>query len=87
MASASFAVMYMIQDIPSEAAAEEKVRSLLANKQVIVSFGHRIYKNGNPRNAIFKSLSSELAQGGGKGKLLFDMSVHIEALMAKEKNM
>ena len=63
---ANEAVMNMIQDIPSEAAAEEKVRSLLANKQVIMGFGHRIYKNGDPRNAIFKSLSSELAQGGGK---------------------
>jgi 2-methylcitrate synthase len=84
---ANEAVMHMIQDIPSVAAADEKVRRLLANKEVIMGFGHRIYKNGDPRNAIFKSLSGELAQGGGKGKLLFDVSAHIEALMEKEKNM
>ena len=49
--------------------------------------GHRIYKNGDPRNAIFKKLSRQLSQSKGGKPLLFQVSDRIEALLEEEKKM
>merc|ERR1719305_1170093 len=43
--------------------------------------------NGDPRNAVFKHLSKELADREGGAKVLWEASDHIEALMAREKKM
>merc|ERR1712137_752764 len=50
-------------------------------------FGHRIYKNGDPRNAIFKKMSKALSERSGGKPVLWEVSDHIEDLMAKEKKM
>lgn len=84
---ANEAVMYLLEDVRSVEAGEKKVRELMAQKQLVMGFGHRIYKNGDPRNAVFKKLSKELADGPGGDKILFDVSAHIEALMETEKKM
>merc|ERR1719408_1025971 len=52
-----------------------------------MGFGHRIYKNGDPRNAIFKTMSKQLSLRPEGMKTLYDVSDHIEALMANEKKM
>lgn len=56
---------------------------------VLFSFGHRIYRNGDPRNAIIKSLSKELSElpGNTEGARLFDISSKIEAYMLREKRL
>jgi 2-methylcitrate synthase len=60
---------------------------MLAKKELIMGFGHRIYKNGDPRNAVFKELSHKLAQAPGGKPMLYDVSVAIEKLVADEKKM
>merc|ERR1719408_1170682 len=60
---------------------------MLASKQLVMGFGHRIYKNGDPRNAVFKRLSKELSERPGGDPILWAASDHIEALMEKEKRM
>merc|ERR1719473_2227524 len=52
-----------------------------------MGFGHRIYKSGDPRNAVFKDFSRQLSERPGGDPLLFEISDHIEALLAKEKRM
>jgi 2-methylcitrate synthase len=52
-----------------------------------MGFGHRIYKNGDPRNGIIKALSKELSETEGRDKVLFKVSEHIENRMLKEKKM
>jgi 2-methylcitrate synthase len=84
---ANEAVMYMLEDVKSVADGERKIRDMLDKKTLIMGFGHRIYKNGDPRNAIFKRLSKELADRPGGAKVLWEASDHIEALMAREKKM
>lgn len=84
---ANEAVMYMLEDVKTVEAGEKKIRDMLAKKELIMGFGHRIYKNGDPRNAIFKKLSKELADRPGGLKTLWAASDHIEALMANEKKM
>merc|ERR1719408_856896 len=52
-----------------------------------MGFGHRIYKNGDPRNAIFKKMSKLLSERQGGNPVLWAVSDHIETLMANEKKM
>ena len=37
--------------------AEAGIREMLAQKKLIMGFGHRVYKNCDPRNAIIKEWS------------------------------
>merc|ERR1712107_35463 len=71
----------------SKEAGEAKIRDMLTTKQLIMGFGHRIYKNGDPRNAIFKKMSKELSLRPGGNHVLWEVSDHIEAMMANEKKM
>lgn len=80
-------VMYMLEGVKSVADGEKLIREMLGGKKLIMGFGHRIYKNGDPRNAIFKSMSKALADRPEGKKVLYDVSDSIEAMMAKEKNM
>ena len=52
-------------------------------------FGHRIYRNGDPRSDIIKACSQELSQlpNNDEGKRLYEISCIIESLMMKEKKL
>jgi 2-methylcitrate synthase len=84
---ANEAVMHMLEDVKSKEEGEKKIRDMLASKTLIMGFGHRIYKNGDPRNAIFKKMSKALSQRPGGNPTLWETSDHIEKLMEKEKKM
>ena len=38
-----------------------QVRAMWKKKELIMGFGHRVYKKGDPRNPIHKELAKELA--------------------------
>jgi len=84
---ANEAVMYMLQDVKSIQEGEEKIRGMLSRKELVMGFGHRIYKNGDPRNAVFKDLSKRLSEREGGNPTLWAISDRIEAMMAEEKKM
>lgn len=84
---ANEAVMYMLQDVGSVAEGEKKIKDMIARKELVMGFGHRIYKKGDPRNAIFKEMSRKLSQRSEGNPTLFAVSDHIEAFMAREKTM
>jgi 2-methylcitrate synthase len=50
-----------------------------------MGFGHRVYKNGDPRSDIIKDYSRLLSRSVNGNKQLFDVSERIESLMIKEK--
>lgn len=52
-----------------------------------MGFGHRVYKNGDPRNALIKEYSKKLSEEKFGNKTLFEISEHIENIMIKEKKM
>merc|ERR1712190_532822 len=83
---ANEAVMHMLKDVKSVPEGEKKIRDMLASKQLVMGFGHRIYKHGDPRNAIFKKLSKKLSEQPYGNPTLWNVSDNIEAMMAKEKN-
>lgn len=84
---ANEAVMHMLKGVGSIEEGEAKIRQMLASKQLVMGFGHRIYKGGDPRNAVFKDLSKQLSERPNGNPTLWAVSDHIEALMAKEKRM
>lgn len=59
---------------------------MMATKQLIMGFGHRVYSVGDPRNRVIKEWSKKLCEDGGHMDL-FNVSEAIENLMWDEKNL
>ena len=67
-------------------AAEQGLRQNFANKELVMGFGHRVYKQGDPRSPIIKALSKKLSETAPDSRL-FDVSERIEQVMLKGKGM
>lgn len=79
-------VMRMLDKITSISEADFFIEDALAKKQKIMGFGHRVYKNGDPRARIQKKMAEELTQDSGKEKLYL-LSAHIEELIRNRKGL
>ncbi len=80
-------VAYEIQQrYHSAAQAEEDIRQRIAEKQIIIGFGHPVYTIGDPRNKVIKEVARRLCQDTGN-KTLFDIAERIETVMWNEKKM
>jgi len=79
-------VMLMLQRISDESKTEEWIRSALARKERIMGFGHRVYKNGDPRARHLQRLSEELGKAK-KDLKWFRMSRVIDEVVREEKNL
>lgn len=75
-------VMVMLNEIKSVADAERYTLDKLARKDKIMGFGHRIYKNYDPRARHLQVLAKQLAADTGNMDL-YDKSKAIEEVMAK----
>jgi citrate synthase len=58
----------------------------LAGKRKVMGFGHRVYKEGDPRAKVLKAMSQRLTKGAGCSHL-FEMSAMLEERMAGEKGL
>jgi len=83
---ANEAAMDLISQFNSPDEAEAGLLEMLANKQLIMGFGHRVYKHCDPRSAIIKQWSQQLAKASGK-TALYEISERIEQVMRREKGM
>ncbi len=83
---ANEAAMELIQQFKDPDTAEAGLRKMLAEKKLIMGFGHRVYKNCDPRNAIIKDWSQKLSKKKGD-MTLFDISQRIEKIMWDEKKL
>lgn len=83
---ANEAVMVMLEEIGSIANVEGYINNALANKQKIMGFGHRVYKDGDPRAKHLQKMSSELGKLTGNMEL-YDMSVKIEDMVTGQKGL
>ena len=80
-------VAYEIQQrYHSAAQAEADIRQRIAEKQIIIGFGHPVYNIGDPRNKVIKEVARRLCQDTGN-KTLFDIAERIETVMWNEKKM
>ncbi|MFC5651531.1 citrate synthase [Paenibacillus solisilvae] len=83
---ANEAVMVMLEEIGSSANVEPYINEKLANKVKIMGFGHRVYKNGDPRAKHLQKMSRELGKLTGNMEL-YEMSVKIEELVTGQKGL
>jgi 2-methylcitrate synthase len=68
-----------------EAAARD-IRARVANKEVIIGFGHPVYTLADPRNEVIKELAGQLAKEAGD-TTMFEVASGIEAVMRETKNL
>jgi 2-methylcitrate synthase len=83
---ANEAAMDMIEDWKSPLEARENILAMLERKDKIMGFGHAIYRESDPRNAIIKQWSEKLAQEVGD-TTLYPVSVEVEKVMWEEKKL
>ncbi|MFZ3192198.1 MAG: 2-methylcitrate synthase [Moraxellaceae bacterium] len=83
---ANEAAMDMIEKFTSPEHAEAEMMAMLARKDKIMGFGHAIYKDNDPRNAIIKQWSEKLAADVGD-TVLYPVSVRCEEVMWREKKL
>ncbi len=83
---ANEAAMDLIAQFNNPDEAEAGLLQMLAEKQLIMGFGHRVYQQRDPRSAIIKQWSQKLAEAAGDSSL-FEISERIEQVMQLEKGM
>ena len=83
---ANEAAMEVIQQFTTPDAAEAAMMKRLAQKQVVMGFGHPVYRICDPRSDIVKSWSQKLSAGHAEAHL-YPVSERIEAVMKREKNL
>ncbi len=66
--------------------AEADIRRRVANKEVVIGFGHAVYTISDPRNKVIKEVARRLSVEKGSMKL-FDIADRIEATMWDAKRM
>ena len=66
--------------------AEADIMARVANKEIIIGFGHPVYTVSDPRNPVIKALAKNLCRDGDNMNL-FSVADRIEAVMKREKNM
>ena len=66
--------------------ADADIRRRVANKEIVIGFGHPVYTVSDPRNEIIKEISRKLCIDGGNPRL-FEVSERIERVMAETKKM
>ncbi|MGO9493699.1 MAG: citrate synthase [Terracidiphilus sp.] len=80
-------VMRLLLTIDKEGADPvEYVRNMLAAKQKISGFGHRVYKTEDPRATHLRKMSEQLGKDSGHPKW-YDMSRAIELYINKDKKL
>ncbi|EGQ8448927.1 2-methylcitrate synthase [Vibrio alginolyticus] len=83
---ANEAAMEMIEDWQTPDEAEANIMKMLANKDKIMGFGHAIYRESDPRNALIKRWSKELSKQVGDTHL-YAVSERVESVMKREKGL
>ena len=66
--------------------AEADIRQRVANKEIVIGFGHPVYTVSDPRNVIIKRVAEQLAREAGDRKL-YDIAERLEKLMWELKKM
>ncbi len=78
--------MELIERFNSPESATEGVRRLLAEKYLIMGFGHRVYTQSDPRSDIIKPWAKRLADETGD-QVIYPVSEAIEKVMWDEKKL
>jgi len=80
---AAFEIQQRYETAP---AAQSDIRARVANKEVIIGFGHPVYTIADPRNAVIKEVARELSKEAGDMKM-FEVAAGIETVMGETKKL
>lgn len=83
---ANEAAMELIEKFSNPDEAETQLMEMLGRKEKIMGFGHRVYKQCDPRSDIVQQWSKRLCESGGE-QSMYDISERIEQVMRREKKM
>ena len=83
---ANQAVLEMLLKVTSPEAAEAWVMDRLSKRELVMGFGHAVYRTADPRATILREIARELAPASGHAEW-FDISQVMEAVMLREKNL
>lgn len=79
-------VMKMLMEIGETENVDPYITNALNNKVKVMGFGHRVYRNGDPRAKHLKEMSKQLGIMSGERKW-YDMSVKIEDIVTSSKDL
>ena len=83
---ANEAAMELIEKFSSSEEARDGLLGMLERKETIMGFGHAIYRETDPRNAIIKAWTEKLARQKGD-TLLYELACTIEKVMWDQKKL
>ncbi|MFP5405879.1 MAG: citrate/2-methylcitrate synthase, partial [Gammaproteobacteria bacterium] len=66
--------------------AEADIRRRVADKEVVIGFGHPVYTISDPRNRIIKEVARQLSESAGD-TMMFDIAERLETVMWDAKKM
>ena len=73
----------MLDEIGSMENVDPYIKGKLERKELIMGFGHRVYKAYDPRATYLKTFAKQVASDTGN-LALYEMSRRIEEIMARE---
>lgn len=79
-------VMLMLKDIGNMEKTVSWIKDALANKVKVMGFGHRVYKNGDPRAKILRVMSEQITKKIGEPHW-YQMSALIDDTVQREKGL
>jgi citrate synthase len=79
-------VMRMLLDVGTPKRLEAYLDEAIAAKRKVMGFGHRVYKEGDPRAAILKRMSADLTAETGRPEF-YEMSAAMEEYMHDRKGL
>lgn len=79
-------VARMLEEIGDIGRVEAYINEKIDNGGLIMGFGHRVYKNGDPRARVLEAMSRELA-GWKQDNRWYDMSVKIAEMVRDRKGL
>src|SRR3982750_4034491 len=78
-------VMELLLECGDVNKAEKKVRDMLANKQKVPGFGHRVYRTFDPRATFLRKMSKQLGEAAGNSTW-YEMSERLIPIVKQAKN-
>lgn len=79
-------VMRTLLKIGSVENVESYLTNALEKKELIMGFGHRVYKDGDPRAKHLRAMSKDLGELTGNTEW-YEMSIKLDALMVEKKGL
>lgn len=84
---ANEAAYELIAKFKSPEEAERGLKQMLMEKKLVMGFGHRVYRDSDPRNAVIKDWAKKLAADTGDARRFYPISERIEKVMWDEKRL